>query len=120
MRNVEIQKAKLKRIIDLQGVEYTFYRDNKDELGEPTGESADVATIKGLWHESQGYVSLVSGDASTVRSKPQAQILTLYEMKGDISQGDYLMIDGTRYNVTGVHDPTLLGIAADISLEVVV
>ena len=120
MRNVEIQKAKLKRIIDLQGVEYTFHRDNKDELEAPTGESTDVATIKGLWHEPQGYISLTSGDASTVRSKPQAQILTLYEMKGDISQGDYLMIEGTRYNVTGVHDPTNLGIAADISLEVVV
>lgn len=119
MRNTQIQRAKLKRLIDLNGEEYIFYRDGKNELGEPNDSASVVATLKGLWHESQGYVSLTSGDAATVRSKPQSQILTLYDPGVSILQKDYIMVGKTRYNVTGTHDPTNLGIALDISLEVV-
>lgn len=120
MRNTQFQVAKLKRLLDVQGEDYTFYRDGKDELGEPNGSAQEVVTLRGLWHESQSYIRVTSGDAATVRSKPQVQILTLWDSKGGISQGDYLMLGKTRYNVAGLHDPTNLGVAADISLEVVV
>lgn len=120
MRNIQFQKAKLKRLIDVQGRSYTFYRDGKNELGEPNNSVQMVTTLTGIWHESQGYVNVTSGDASTVKSKPQSQILTLWDYIGDISQGDYIRVGKSRYNVTEVHDPTNLGVAADISLEVVV
>lgn len=120
MRNIQFQKAKLKRLVDVQGLSYTFYRDGKNELGEPNGTIQEVLTLTGIWHESQGYIKTTSGDASTVKSKPQSQILTLWDSVGGISQGDYLLVGKSRYNVTGVHDPTNLGVAADISLEVVV
>lgn len=120
MRNIQIQQAKLKRLIDLHGVEYTFYRDEKTDLGEPNGSASEVVTLRGIWHESQGYIQTASGDAATVRSKPQVQILALFDSKGDLSQGDYLMRGMTQYKVTGTHDLTNLGVALDISLEEVV
>lgn len=120
MRNLQFQKAKMAQIIRVEGVDYTFLRDQLDEYGEPTGALSEVAIVRGIWHESQGYVTLVSGEASTVRSKPSPQILTMAEWAKPIQQDDFIEVDGQRYLVTGKHDPTNLGIAADISLEVVV
>ena len=120
MRNVSFQKAKLSRIILVEGEDYVFTRDQLDEYGEPTGDSLPVATIRGLWHESQGYVTLTKGDASTVISKPSPQIMVMAEDAKPIQQDDFRVVDEQRYLVTGKHDPTNLGIAVDISLEVVV
>lgn len=120
MRNVVFHKNQLKRIVESQGVSFTIRREGKNNLNEPDGSSQVVTTLKGIWHESQAYVNVTSGDSSTVRSKPQSQILTMFESSVGIEQGDYLEYNGQRYNVTGVHDPTGLKLAADISLEVVV
>lgn len=120
MRNLQFHLGRLRRIIDLQGVEYTFYRKNKDDLGEPIEPPQELITLKGVWHESHGYVTTTSGDAATVRSKPQVQILALYGSQGDLSQGDYLILGNTQYLVTGVHDLTNLKLAVDISLEEVI
>lgn len=118
MRNVSFQKAKLSRIILVEGSNYVFTRDQLDEYGEPTGDSPPVATIRGLWHESQSYVSLKKEEASTVRSKPSPQILVMADDARSIEQGDLLFTNGKKYTVSGIHDPTNLGVAADISLEV--
>lgn len=120
MRGVQIQKAKFQRMVQANGKEYTFLRNQVDEYGEPIGALSNVATIKGIWHESQSYVSLKKEEASTVRSKPSPQILVMAEDAKPIQQDDFIEVDGQRYLVTGKHDPTNLGIAVDISLEVVV
>lgn len=120
MRNLDFHKYVLRRQLNTQGTTYTFYREGKNDLGEPNNSTQEVVSLVGLWHETQSYIRTVSGDAATVRSKPQSQILTLWDSAVGIQQGDYLLIDNTRYEVTGVHDPTNLRVAADISLEVVV
>lgn len=107
-------------MVQANGKEYTFLRNQVDEYGEPIGALSNVATIKGIWHESQSYVSLKKEEASTVRSKPSPQILVMAEDAKPIQQDDFIEVDGQRYLVTGKHDPTNLGIAVDISLEVVV
>ena len=118
MRGVDIQRAKLKRIIDSQGKSYKVYRDGLNKLKEPDGSRVNVATIFGLWHESQGYVTVTKDESAKVRSKPYPQILILYDGDLDIRQDDYVLVGDVKYTVTGVHDPTNLGIALDISLEV--
>lgn len=118
MLNVDVQKAKLARIIRENGLEYTFLRQNLDEYGEPLQGLTKIVTLWGLWHESQSYVSLKKEDASTVRSKPSPQVLAIAEDAKLIEQGDLLLVGSQKYTVSGVHDPTNLGIAADISLEV--
>lgn len=118
MRNIQFQKSKMNRIILVEGVDYQFFRYQVDEYGEPINALSEVATIRGIWHESQRYVTLVSGEASTVRSKPSPQIMVLAENAKPLQQGDFTTVDGQRYLVTGKHDPTNLGIVVDISLEV--
>lgn len=120
MRNLQFQKAKLKRLIDLEGITITFLRDKLNDFNEPDGSSIEVATIKGLWHTSNSYVTLTKGDAATVRSKPSPEFLTLFEDGKDIKQGDYVMLNGTKFNVNGPVDVGNLQLAINVSLEEVV
>lgn len=120
MTNIEFQRHKLHRAIEVQGIEYTFFREELDEFKEPTGASYELITVKGIWHESQGYVTTTKAESSVVRSKTSPQILVLYQEQFPLKQGDFVMVGDTRYTVTGYNDPTNLGIAFDISLEAVV
>ena len=79
MRNLQFQKAKLKRIIGTQGEDVTFLRDTLNEFNEPNGESLEVAKLRGIWHESNEYITLSKQDSSVVRSKSNPRILALFE-----------------------------------------
>lgn len=119
MSLVNLQRHKLAKSIDHYGKTYTFTRQKQNDFGEPEGLPNPVLTIKGLWHESQSYVTLNSQEGSVVRSKPSPQIMVLWEGDFPLEQGDLLEFRGYTYKVTGFHDPTNLGISIDISLEVV-
>lgn len=120
MSLVDIQRHKLAKSIDHYGRTYTFTRQKHNDFGEPEGPPEDVLTIKGLWHETQSYITLASSEGSVVRSKPSPQIMVLWEGDFPLRQGDLLEYRNYTYKVTGFHDPTNLGIALDISLEVVI
>lgn len=120
MQNIQFQRAKLTRLIQLQGEAFVFQRANTDDLGEPDGTDKVVAELRGIWHESSAYITKAVGDASTTRSKSSPQVLALYEDANGIQQGDFTIVSGRRYNVTGVQDPNKTGFALDISLEEVI
>lgn len=117
MRNTQFQEAKLKRLIALQGEDFTILRDTLNELGEPDGGESEVVSFRGIWHEANSYVTTTKGDAATVRSKSSPQILAMFDSVKDAKQGDFLRVGDKRYNVTGMDNLTQLGVAADMSLE---
>lgn len=120
MNNMKFQLHKAKMAIQRFGALYEFQRDNLNDYKEPDGTATTIASVTGLWHESQGYITTSKTDASTTRSKPSIQIMALWNDAKTIAQGDFLMVSNTRYNVTGVHDVANAGVVADISLEVCV
>lgn len=117
MRNLQFQKAKLKRAISTEGTTLTFLRDNLNSFNEPSGTKETVAVVKGILHSSNSYVSLTTGDAATVQSKPVPMFLMLYEDSKGIQQGDYTMINDVKHKVNGVTDVNRLQLAAEVSLE---
>lgn len=82
MDGLEFELHKVRREIQRHGNEYEFYRNKKNEYGEPVGESDRVCVIKGIYHEERGYVSLKVQDGANIKSKPEPQILCV------IRQGD--------------------------------
>lgn len=118
MDSKAFQLHKVKRAIVLSGTEYQFKRNNLNTYNEPDGTTSDVALIKGLWHESQGYITTTKSDSATVRSKPSPQIMSLWEGAKELKQGDLLEVGSNQYTVTGVHNLCDAGVVADISLEV--
>lgn len=120
MNSPLFQLGKVKLALVRSGAHFLFQRDNLDEYNEPDGTQSTVVNLKGLYHETQGYITTTKGDASAVRSKPAPQILALWDEAKLLEQGDYTVINGAKYLVTGVHDLSNANLIADISLEVVV
>lgn len=79
MDNLEFELHKVKREIKRHGEEYTFYRKNENEFGEPVEEELEVKTIKGLYHEEIGYVKLSTDEGANVKKKPESQILCIID-----------------------------------------
>lgn len=109
-------KHQVKNEIARSGQEYQFKRKKENKYHQIVGEE-DIAIVKGIYHETNGYISLLKADASMVQSKKVPTILTLKENATRIEQGDYTKIAGNKYKVTGVLDVQNYGIVVDISLE---
>lgn len=109
-------KHQVKNEIARSGQEYQFKRKKENKYHQIVGEE-DIAIVKGIYHETNGYISLLKADASMVQSKKVPTILTLKENAIRIEQGDYTEIAGNKYKVTGVLDVQNYGIVVDISLE---
>lgn len=116
--NLEFEKAKLKRFITTHGAEYTFSKAGKNDFGEPQGE-ASVSVVKGVYHETQGYVTQSGADASTTKTKPQSLIMCSKEDSTNLSSGMTLQLKGKTYKLVDIRDVNQLGVAVDLSLEVV-
>ena len=83
-------------------------------------------SILGLYHEVNAYIGIDMKDTTQVRTsmgkfKKQPRILCLWESfdKSGIQIGDYTIINGKKFKVTGVTNIQEWNIIADISLEVV-
>lgn len=94
MINTKFEAYKLKREIRRSGSDFVFKRQKLNEFNEPSGEYEEVGSIKGLYHESNSYVTNTVGDAATTRTKKQPMLLCLYEDFVSLNpcQGDVIEI----------------------------
>lgn len=116
--NGEIELHKIEREICMHGSQYTFERNILDDYGEPTG-TTEVATIRGLFHISKGYINRNVSDGTVIRTKGSPMLLAKYNDTLEISQGDYIHINEKKYVVNEINNIMELDIVSDISLEVV-
>lgn len=119
MKTPKFQPHKVKRMIDTLGVMYQFNRDRLNKYKEPTGEQELIAELKGVLHSTASYVTKTATDGSTVTAKQSPQILTNDQKAKLLHIDDKVIIDNCTYKVTGVLDINMLGLAFDISLEVI-
>jgi hypothetical protein len=141
--NKAFEEHKLRRALDRSGKTFEFFRAEKNEFGEPVAvqterhggkhkrHPATARSLRGIFHEINYYVRLNTGgtalgDTTQVRQTPgrpikQPMILCWYESvaEANLQAGDYTIINGKRFNVTGVQNVQEWNIIADISLEVV-
>lgn len=119
MKTPKFQPHKVKRMIDTLGVMYQFNRDRLNKYKEPTGEQELIAELKGVLHSTASYVTKTATDGSTITAKQSPQILTNDPKAKLLRIDDKVIIDNCTYKVTGVLDINMLGLAFDISLEVI-
>ena len=119
--NKEFEVYKVKRELKRSGIEYQFKRKGKNDFGEPTDELEEVGTLKGLYHEENSNIQIVTNDTTQVRTKKIPMILCLYEDAASLSLkiGDVVYFGGKTFEVTGVVNIQEWSIIADVSLEVV-
>lgn len=116
--NIHFDIAKVKRAINTHGKQFTFKHYSKNNFGEPTGEYTSIS-VKGLFHQTRGYITKNVSDGTIYRSKPQPQILTLVSNDAtSLTIDDELTYNNSIYRVVGVDDVNQLGVALNISLEV--
>lgn len=106
----------IRRMLNSRGKDYTFLRDRLNSFGEPSGDT-DPITIRGLFHESTGYLPTDSQEGGSLHKKSSPMMLCLWEDPFPIKVGDTLSFDELKYVVSGVKDLSNLHIAVDISLE---
>lgn len=119
MKTPKFQPHKVKRMIDTLGVMYQFNRDRLNKYKESTGEQELVAKLKGVLHSTASYITKTAADGSTITAKQSPQILTNDPKAKLLHIDDKVIIDNCTYKVTGVLDINMLGLAFDISLEVI-
>lgn len=117
--NIHFDISKITRAINTHGKEFVFTHFESNDYGEPSGDSSEI-TIKGLFHQTRSYITKNTTDGTIARSKPQPQILTFHNSSSmSLSIKDKLEYDGKLYSVIGVDDIGNLGVADDISLELI-
>ena len=116
MNSTHFQLNKVRRLINTDGVEFTFTRPGRNEFNEPTGTTESIK-IKGVYHETTSYISKMSSDSSTVRQKPSPMILALWSEAEVLQHTDVLDYNGKSYKINGIKNVAEANIVADLSLE---
>ena len=116
-RSPVFELHKVEREIKIHGDDYAVNRDKLDEYGEATGDSEKVCDIRGLFHISKGFVSRSTGDATTTHATGSPMLLCVFDEAKQIQCGDWLEINGARYNITDKNNLSEQNIVIDMSLE---
>lgn len=119
MINTKFEAYKIKRELKRSGKSYKILRNKENQFGEPTEESKEVAKVLGLYHEQNSNIQVTTGDTTQVRTKKIPMILCLWDDTTSLLVGDYVVINGKTFKVTGVVNIQEWNIIGDISLEVV-
>lgn len=117
--NVSFGVELVKRNILSHGTDFTFVRKALNEFNEPTENQTEI-TVHGLFHQTRGFITKTTTDGTVSRTKPQPQVLTLVDdTSKSIQKDDIMLYCNHKYLVVGINDINSLGIALEISLEMV-
>lgn len=119
MKIQSFERNKISRLIRVQGIKYVFERPKLSEFKEPTGETITIE-LRGVFHQTTNHITVVGTESSSIKSKQSPAILALYDEAKGLKQDDIVVINGTKYLVTGLLDIENWNIAIDISLEAIV
>ena len=121
MINNRFEAYKVKRELVRSGNMYEFWRTEPNEFGEPDGESHIIGSVLGLYHEQNSNIQITTGDTTQTRTKKIPMILCLFDDLHHLGlkTGDFVMINGRKFNVTGIVDVQEWQIVLDVSLELV-
>lgn len=124
---------KIKRELKRSGREFTFYRRELNEFGEPVDEYSEILTITGIYHEHTAhmfdtYIIPTGEENGVYRTEKMPQIFCLTEdVLGApdengirhyvLNVGDFVNFNGHMAKLTGLKDVMEWNIATDLSFE---
>lgn len=112
----QFQLYKVRRLIQVNGKVYDFFRQPKNGFGELTSGEPEHLCMRGIYHETTRYLSLITSDSTTIRKQASPMILCTWEDAKTLKQEDQVKFNNKLYVVSGIKDVTELQIIADISL----
>ena len=120
MINKKFEAYKIKREIKRSGNEYEIYRHVKNEFGEPVSDEQYVGKISAIYHEENSNIQITTGDTTQVRTKKIPMLLCLYDefVETEFEVGDFVLINGKKFKITGIVNIQEWSIIGDVSLEV--
>lgn len=113
------QLSKLRMVLKNHGVFYQFVCFKKNDFGEFIDEVDKVFDVLGLFHTSQGYITVVTTDSGSIPKKDNPEIMCIWSEAKDIPQGAIVEICNQKYKVNFVTDVGNMHVIANISLEVI-
>lgn len=114
---LEFQKNKVNRLVLINGQDFTFKREKKNEFGEPIKDDFEEVIVRAFFHETSSYVTRSGSDGSTTRSKPMPSLLCTFDEGSKIKKNDVMVFNGKEYIVVDAKNVNELGICFDVSLE---
>lgn len=108
------QAYNLNRAIERNGKVAEILRAGENEFHEPTAP-ATVCKLRGLYHTSNKFVDIKTGEAARIETRRYPKLLILYTEI--IKPDDTVKCSGKVYTVTGVEDVGGLHICTDLSLK---
>lgn len=110
-------RNKVERQLKTNGLDYSFTKMGEDDYHQPI-ETDQKVSIRGIYHESNSFITLSSSDAASIQKKKSPMILCLMDENVKLlSQGDRVTINEVTYRISGILDIQNYSVVADISLE---
>lgn len=110
---------KVSRFLATHGQDYTFKKFPLDKFKEPLKDSPTTVSIRGVYHEDQGYVTVSGTEGATLRTKPSSLMLCSIEDSKRLERGMTVEVGGSTYTISELRDINKAQIACDISLELI-
>ncbi len=123
MSSTSFLRNKIKRQINWNGQNFKFVRFKKNQYRELTEEVEREFYFKGVFHEGGGYggmlnFELYERDGARTLSRLKPMILCLYEDGRELIIDDQVRIGDEDFKVVEINDVKNLGVAIEISMEV--
>ena len=117
MNQKAFQLNKVRRTIRTLGQSLLVQREGTNDFGEPNGETESLE-LKGVFHESTGYLTKSTSESSTVRKKSSPMLLCLWEDTAELlHHQDRVILNNKTYKVNEIKNLAAANLVADISLE---
>lgn len=110
---------RIKRQLKMNGVECQLFKRYEDEFGQKENAARQGFYFIGLYHTNDSQLTVKDTVGSKSVSRREPRLLFLFSDGFIPVMDDIIMIRDKRYRVIGVNDVNGMGIAGDISLEVV-
>lgn len=117
MNQKAFQLNKIRRTIRTLGQSLLVQREGTNDFGEPNGETESLE-LKGVFHESTGYLTKSTSESSTIRKKSSPMLLCLWEDIAELlHHQDEVTLNNKTYKVNEIKNLAEANLVADISLE---
>lgn len=110
-------KPKILKVINKFPTHVTIYRNTLNEFGEP-GAEQEVCSVTGFYHEESSHATFSTVEKGIVRKEPSKYLMVVYDdITTQIQEGDFLILDNTKFYIKDKGNQNRLNIYFDMLLE---
>lgn len=110
------QLHKVQRFIAVHGTEFELVRFKLNSYNEPTDTIEDKREIRGVYHETTGYLSETTSDSTTIRSRYSPCILCTWKSSEGLNSSYQVHINSRLYTISEIKNVAEANLIAEISL----